>query len=335
MAWTYGKLFNSASDFLSYLNDNLRATITETHVHHTAAPNHANWNSDVKKHGAGAYLARQNSMRSHHMNVRGFSDIAQHITIYPDGNIMTGRNPNIPPASATGYNDSDPDNKHPFMFEMVGNFDKGHDVLQGSQLQSAVEVCRYLLGKGARIRFHRQCTINGKAPKTCPGTGVDYDWFVGLCRSGTTIPATSPSTPTTSGSSAPRTLRYKSPMMRGEDVVRLQKLLGIKADGLFGPDTDKAVRYFQRSKGLAVDGIVGARTRAALNGVKKTSLKYPGTILKEGSRGGYVKMIQSKLGVRADGIFGPKTEAAVKSFQRRKGLSVDGKVGPKTWAAMF
>ena len=35
-----------------------------------------------------------------------------------------------------------------------------------------------------------------------------------------------------------------------------------------------------------------------------------------------------------DGIFGPKTEAAVKSFQRGKGLTVDGIVGPRTWAAL-
>lgn len=35
-----------------------------------------------------------------------------------------------------------------------------------------------------------------------------------------------------------------------------------------------------------------------------------------------------------DGIIGPKTKAAIESFQRSKGLKVDGKVGPKTWAEM-
>ena len=40
------------------------------------------------------------------------------------------------------------------------------------------------------------------------------------------------------------------------------------------------------------------------------------------------------LGLVVDGIFGPKTEAAVKSFQRGKGLTVDGIVGPRTWAAL-
>jgi peptidoglycan hydrolase-like protein with peptidoglycan-binding domain len=40
------------------------------------------------------------------------------------------------------------------------------------------------------------------------------------------------------------------------------------------------------------------------------------------------------LGLTVDGIFGPKTEAAVKNFQRAKGLTVDGIVGPHTWNAL-
>ena len=41
-----------------------------------------------------------------------------------------------------------------------------------------------------------------------------------------------------------------------------------------------------------------------------------------------------KQTVTVDGKFGPKTEAAVKAFQKAKKLSVDGIVGPKTWAAI-
>lgn len=61
---------------------------------------------------------------------------------------------------------------------------------------------------------------------------------------------------------------------------------------------------------------------------------YPG-LQKEGSKGSHVKLIQSKLGIADDGIFGPKTEAAVKAWQKKHKLTADGLVGPATWRAMF
>ncbi|AZV43740.1 hypothetical protein BAOM_3131 [Peribacillus asahii] len=54
---------------------------------------------------------------------------------------------------------------------------------------------------------------------------------------------------------------------RGSDVKELQKALGIPADGIFGKDTEKAVKAFQKKNKLAVDGIAGAQTLKAL-GIK-------------------------------------------------------------------
>lgn len=62
--------------------------------------------------------------------------------------------------------------------------------------------------------------------------------------------------------------------------------------------------------------------------------------LKQGSTGAQVKTLQTKLinwgylSGKADGIFGPKTKAAVIYFQRRNGLVADGIVGAKTAAAL-
>jgi peptidoglycan hydrolase-like protein with peptidoglycan-binding domain len=69
-----------------------------------------------------------------------------------------------------------------------------------------------------------------------------------------------------------------------------------------------------------------------------TSTTYP--ILRKGSTGDDVKHLQNLLNyvygpdLKVDGIFGAKTEAAVKKFQKDYGLTVDGIVGPKTWSML-
>jgi Putative peptidoglycan binding domain/CHAP domain len=57
-------------------------------------------------------------------------------------------------------------------------------------------------------------------------------------------------------------------------------------------------------------------------------------VLRVGARGNAVVTLQRRLGVAADGIFGPITDKAVRNFQRSHGLAVDGIVGPRTWGAL-
>jgi len=54
------------------------------------------------------------------------------------------------------------------------------------------------------------------------------------------------------------------------------------------------------------------------------------TNLSKGSRGEEVRRLQKKLGIEADGIFGPDTDDAVRDYQRKRGLEVDGVAGPIT-----
>jgi putative chitinase len=58
-------------------------------------------------------------------------------------------------------------------------------------------------------------------------------------------------------------------------------------------------------------------------------------LLKNGSKGEDVKKLQEKLGLKADGSFGPGTEVAVKKWQESNGLKADGIVGDSTWEKLF
>ncbi|HEX6290499.1 MAG TPA: penicillin-insensitive murein endopeptidase [Herpetosiphonaceae bacterium] len=113
---------------------------------------------------------------------------------------------------------------------------------------------------------------------------------------------------------------------RGVDVKAIQLLLNISADGIFGSGTDSAVKSFQSSRGLAVDGIVGPATWDALT-----------PTVRNGSTGNAVKALQlllnekNRAGLSVDGVFGSGTDAAVRNFQSHAGLAVDGIVGPTTW----
>lgn len=58
------------------------------------------------------------------------------------------------------------------------------------------------------------------------------------------------------------------------------------------------------------------------------------TTLQKGSRGEEVKVLQKKLNLIADGIFGAITDETVRAFQKSNGLTPDGIVGNKTWAKL-
>lgn len=62
----------------------------------------------------------------------------------------------------------------------------------------------------------------------------------------------------------------------GSSVKALQRALGIPADGIYGPQTRRAVRRFQRSHGLVVDGLAGPQTLEAL-GVEARSSRRSGS----------------------------------------------------------
>ncbi|MFB7454679.1 peptidoglycan-binding protein [Streptomyces sp. NPDC056194] len=83
----------------------------------------------------------------------------------------------------------------------------------------------------------------------------------------------------------------------------------------------------------------GPRTGSYGTPAQPTGFRGVWPVLKTGSRGTDVKTVQHLLAARghavtADGTYGKKTAAAVRSFQTHAGLRADGAVGPKTWAKL-
>lgn len=129
--------------------------------------------------------------------------------------------------------------------------------------------------------------------------------------------------------------------------------LNLPVDGVMGMETRSAIRSFQERQGLPVDGIVGPETERALSALRdgkplepdgappasEFDFEWEGEVNR--SSRDYVQWVQRSLNkilglqLAEDGLIGPMTRSAIRSFQQQKGLSPDGIVGPITEAALI
>lgn len=156
---------------------------------------------------------------------------------------------------------------------------------------------------------------------------------------------------------------------RVEEIQQILKDVGFDPgpiDGMMGGQTRRAIREFQKKKGLKPTGKIDSMTHPSLNREKEVTVNLKkeeplsfaigespkdikskeeilkimgpqGEEIKEELPKNKTKQIQialKKAGFykgEADGKIGPKTRRAIVAFQRTKGLKPDGVVGPKTW----
>lgn len=120
-------------------------------------------------------------------------------------------------------------------------------------------------------------------------------------------------------------------------MTRAQKATGA---GIFGPQTEAALKAFQRSAKLDASGVLTPETAQAMRDIESNLGRTTNTKNAGVTRGiqdrlvelGYMSRAQVNTGY---GTFGPQTEAAIKSFQARNGVEQTGRVGELTYRTLF
>ena len=155
------------------------------------------------------------------------------------------------------------------------------------------------------------------------------------------------------------------PGMEGDEVTRLQTALiqqgylSGTADGIYGVNTENAVRAFQRKHKIKADGLAGAKTQSLLyagsgreqeksgsqqaadSGKNSASAESQSVTLRYGDEGENVRKLQSSLislgylSGTADGQYGRQTQSAVYRFQKDHQLTTDGVAGAKTQSLLY
>lgn len=220
------------------------------------------------------------------------------------------------------------------------------EIMSETQRKAISELVNYLKSKYGITKVQRHKDVMST---DCPGRNYPFEAIIN---------DTATSNVTISNASSGYGCYGKGD--KGEEVKRIQNrliALGYSlprygADGSFGAETESAVKQFQSDHGLTDDGLVGPKTKTDLdNATTRTNTSFPlpsghwyGTPSSNAkNHSGYyntadrpaIKMIQNKIGVKADGYYGPNTKSGVESYQASNGLKKDGLAGIDTWTSMF
>lgn len=146
-----------------------------------------------------------------------------------------------------------------------GNGDKPHFTYVGNDRVQSVTIN----GRNIDIRNTATLAFQRLWNRNNPSEQIDEDGTYGPTTESKLKASPANGFPIAPWDQKPRLLRLSTPRLEGSDVERLQAALKdvgitVDADGVFGPDTEKAVKDYQEKKALKVDGIVGPQTLSAI-----------------------------------------------------------------------
>lgn len=269
----------------------------------------------VLHHSAGEGSLR--SVHNYHKGL-GWSGIGYHFYVRRDGSVYRGRAENAVGAHTSGYNG--------FSIGVCaeGNFER--EKMGRAEAESLRELCSYLKEKYPRASFklHRElsCTI-------CPGQNFPTDFILGKSESfKAKIPEPEIKTPLDDRRRKIKDFQLWLNRQEGSEKLIL--------DGIFGQKTLKeTVKLIQkelnlhRGAKLAVDGMFGAKTRAAFAPPLKTGDISPLVFCLQGLLTRHFHDTGE-----IDGVFGSRTRAALKAFQLEYKLRADGLAGKESFYAL-
>jgi murein DD-endopeptidase len=132
--------------------------------------------------------------------------------------------------------------------------------------------------------------------------------------------------------------------VKGGQEVKKGDIIGLSGGSGFGKENGYAphLHLSFRVGGQSANGagnidfeaFLGSPVAAPISASATPQPKATRATIKRGSKGADVVYLQGKLGLKADGDFGPLTQTGVVNFQKSKGLTADGIVGPLTWSKL-
>ena len=253
---------------------------------------------------------------------RGFSDIGYHFFIHKNGKISVGRPIDKIPAAQYKHNTG--------TIAICLHGLKKEKFTQ-AQFKAVQSLCQEINSAYfSNISFHGHKEVSAKA---CPV--FDYKSVLKLDKYGS-LGLQSSVIGDVELPSEFVELNYGD---KGAEVKKLQKLLGIKADGDYGKKTLKAVKSFKQQHGLYASGIVTKQvwellTKPTLENIRVNDpSKLPD--LKIGSRGKSVEFLQELLFIKVDGVFGANTGKAVVKFKVEHGYYPSDIVEEHIWRLLL